>query len=562
MNTREYIENCLYIRDKKTRTIPFHLNPPQEKLYAAMKRQRDAGLAVRLIVLKARQMGFSTLTGGVMFSRCATGKNRQGLIVAHKDEATKGLFEMHKRFLDNLPRVMRPQVAASNGYEIVFDRPVRARSKRPGLGSRIKIATAGGRGVGRGSTIQYLHLSEYAFWPGDPRENYIALMQAVPDDPETIVVIESTANGYNDFKELWDRAVERERRGELDGFLPVFFSWFEMPEYRRPVPPGFTRTTEEQELADTYGLDDEQLCWRRWAIVNNCGGDLDQFRQEYPSCPDEAFLATGTCAFDQKQVVLARNRVRELPWQRGRFRVRYDEWGRVASWKWEEDGKGPVRILRTPEVGVPYVLGADTAGSGQDFFAGQVLDNRTGAQVAVVHQQYGERSFTEQLYCLGKHYNDALVGIEINCSTYPNELIQQLGYKRLYVRQAVDSYTHRAMEKFGFETTTKTRPLIIDGLKDVAKYHMELIADYDTLGEMLTFVYDEQGKPQAEKGKHDDLVMALAIAHFIRTQQSYGIETASGRGRWTEEMWEDYDEASPEERRELIAKWGRPPARR
>lgn len=563
MNTREYIEHCLFIRDKKSRTILFRLNKPQEKLYTAMKRQRSAGLPVRLIVLKARQMGFSTLTGGVMFARCATAKNKLGLIVAHKDEATRELFGMHKRFLDNLPPPMKPQVAASNGYEIVFDRPARSKAKTEGLGSRIKIATAGGTGLGRGSTVQYLHLSEYAFWPGDPDENYVALMQAVPDDPDTIVIIESTANGWNDFKEKWDAAVERERRGELDGFLPVFFAWFEMDEYRRAVPPGFQRTPDEEELAARYGLDDGQLAWRRWAIVNNCGGDPDKFRQEYPACPEEAFLATGSCVFEQEQIIARMEEVRELSWNRGEFAVEYETMPdgtpslSIKRWQWREDKRGGVRILKTPEKGVPYVLGADTAGDGSDFFAAHVLDNRTGEQVAVVHQQYGERQFTEQLYCLGKYYNDALIGIEVNFSTFPNELIQMLGYRNLYVRQAVDDYTRRVQQKYGFRTDTRTRPLIIDTLKDVMGQNPELVTDYGTLAEMMTFVYDEDRKPQAEAGKHDDLVMSLSIAYFIRPQQRYTARAAARR-KWTARMWEEYAEADEAARARMEQRWGPP----
>ena len=558
LNTRQYIENCLFIRDKKSRTIPFRLNKPQEKLYAAMKRQREAGKPVRLIVLKARQMGFSTLTGGVMFSRCATQENRLGLIVAHKDEATRELFGMHKRFLDNLPRAVRPQVAASNGYEIVFDRPARSKSRVAGLGSRIKIATAGGTGLGRGSTIQYLHLSEYAFWPGDPNENYVALMQAVPDDPDTIVVIESTANGWNDFKDKWDAATERERRGELDGFLPVFFAWFEMDEYRRELGPGFVRTDEEEELAGRYGLDDWQLAWRRWAIVNNCGGDAEKFRQEYPACPEEAFLATGSCVFDQQTLVRRMGEVRDAAWNRGEFTVEYGGDGLgVRKWTWREDRRGGVRILRTPEKGVPYVLGADTAGEGSDWFAAHVLDNRSGEQVAVVHQLYGERQFTEQLYALGRYYNDALIGIEVNFSTFPNELIQLMGYDHLYVRQAVDDYQRTAQKKYGFRTDTRTRPLIVDRLKDVVRQNPELVTDYDTLSEMLTFVKSDTGKPQAEEGRHDDLVMSLAIAHFIRPQQSYTAK-AGTRRKWTTRMWDEYQEADEADRARMERRWGPP----
>ena len=558
MNTREYIENCLYIRTKKGDVIPFRLNGPQEKLYAAMKRQRGAGLPVRLIVLKARQMGFSTLIGGTVFSRCATAKHRLGFVVSHDDKSTKKLFEMHKRFLDLLPKPMRPQVAASNGYQIVFDRPAKSKSPVEGLDSRIEIATAGGSGIGRGSTIQFLHLSEYAFWPGDPNENFVSLMQAVPDDPDTIVVIESTANGWNDFKDKWDAACDRERRGELDGFLPVFFAWFEMPEYRRSVPPGFVRTPDEEELAGRYGLDDEQLVWRRWCIENNCGGDEELFRQEYPSCPEEAFLATGSCVFDQETITRRMEEVRECQWNRGEFRVEYaGDSVRVKSWTWREDKRGGVRILRTPERGVPYVLGADTAGEGSDYFAAHVLDNRTGRQVAVVHQLYGERQFTEQIYALGKYYNDALIGIEVNFSTFPNELIQLMGYRRLYVRQTVDDYQKSVQKKYGFRTDSRTRPLIIDGLKDVARQQAALITDYDTLGEMLTFIKSPTGRPQAEEGRHDDLVMSLAIAHFIRGQQSYTAEPAVRR-RWTERMWREYQEADEATRARMERRWGPP----
>lgn len=562
LNTREYIENCLSIRTKKGNVIPFRLNPPQEKMYAAMKRQRSAGLPVRLIVLKARQMGFSTLIGGTIFHRCATGHHKLGYVVSHDDKSTKKLFEMHKRFLDLLPGPVRPQVAASNGYQIVFDRPAKSKTRSPGLDSRIEIATAGGSGIGRGSTIQYLHLSEYAFWPGDPNENFVSLMQAVPDDPDTIVIIESTANGWNDFKAKWDQAEERERRGELDGFLPVFFAWFEMPEYRRPVPPGFRRTPDEEELAERYGLDDGQLAWRRWCIENNCGGDEEKFRQEYPACPEEAFLATGSCVFDQQALIRRMEEVRELPWNRGEFRVEYCRLAdgtpglAVRSWQWREDKRGGVRILRTPEKGVPYVLGADTAGEGSDFFAAHVLDNRTGEQVAVLHMPYGEREFTEQIYALGRFYNDALVGIEVNFSTYPNELIQLMGYRRLYVRQAVDDYEKRVQKKFGFRTDTRTRPLIIDGLKDVVRQNPELVTDYDTLREMLTFVKTAAGRPQAEEGEHDDLVMSLAIAHFIRSQQTTRVQEERTRRKWTADMVADWRRASPAERAEMERRWG------
>lgn len=558
LNAKDYIQNFLKIRTKDGDVIPFTLNEPQQRLYDEIRRQWKAGKPVRIIILKARQMGFSTVTEAIIFFLTVTSMYAESMIVAHKDEATANLFRMSKRFYDLLPEPIKPMLRASNAQELVFDRPAKMKGNAQGLSSRIRCATAGGSGVGRSYTLKCLHLSEYAFWPGDKLDTFSGLVQAVPDRPGTLIIIESTANGYDEFKKQWDRSVENQRLG-LDGFTPIFFAWFEMSEYRRKPLPGFQRTAEEEDLAQTFGLDDEQLAWRRWCIENNCGGDIDKFHQEYPCTPDEAFISTGRCAFDKHALVLRREQVRKDIWETGKFRIEYDYLEKIKSFRWEPEEGGPIRIRKHPEKGVPYVIGGDTAGTGSDKFVGQVLDNRTGEQVAVLHHQFGERMYAEQMYCLGKFYNTALIGIETNYSTYPEECLEWLGYRNLYVRERFDTYTGKLAQSFGFQTTPKSRPLIIDGLKDVAKYEIQNITDYETLGEMLVFVYDQNWKPQAESGEHDDLVMALAIAHQIRSQQSYQAEPEPGQCiEWTESMWEDYQNASPSEQQMLITKWGRP----
>lgn len=557
-NCMDYIQHFLKIRTKDGAVVPFRLNEPQRRLYAEIKRQWDAGKPVRIIILKARQMGFSTVTEAIIFFLTVSSMYAESMVVAHKDEATANLFRMSKRFYDLLPEEIKPMLRASNAQELVFDRPAKAPANVQGLSSRIRCATAGGSGVGRSYTLKCLHLSEYAFWPGDKLETFSGLVQAVPDKPGTMIIIESTANGYDEFKRQWDRAVESQRAG-TDGFVPIFFPWHEMQEYRRTPLPGFRRTDEEERLAETYGLDDEQLAWRRWCIEVNCGGDLDQFRQEYPASPDEAFISTGRCAFDKQALVLWRQQVRQERWECGQFRLRYDRTERIASWKWDTQHGGPIRVRKHPEPGVPYVIGGDTAGTGSDYFAAHVIDNRTGEQVAVVHHQFGERAFAEQIYCLGRYYNDALVGLEVNYSTYPQELLEWLGYPRLYVRERLDTYTGKITPAYGFRTTAQSRALIVDGLRDVARYHLDTIRDYDTLGEMLVFVYDKNWKPQAENGEHDDLVMALAITHQIRSQQRTGVILPEGeRRKWSASQWEDYRGASPEEQRLLRQKWGEP----
>lgn len=557
-NVGQYIERFLKIRTKDGELMPLIMNAPQRRLYEAMRKQWAENKPVRIIILKARQMGFSTLTEAILFAITATNFNVETMIVAHEEKSTANLFRMSQRFYEELPDPIKPQRRAANARELMFDKPTSATGGK-GLGSRIRCATAGGKGVGRSSTLSCVHLSEFAFWPGEKRQTFAGLAQAVPDRPGTVIIIESTANGYDEFKEMWDAAVEAQRSG-TDGYTPIFFAWFEMEEYRRPPLPGFQRTVEEEELAQTFGLDDEQLAWRRWCIATNCGGDINLFHQEYPSTPEEAFIATGQCVFDKKLLVLRREQVKQEVWERGRFRIEHGTDGSIMEFQWEEDERGPVWIRKRPERNVPYVLGGDTAGTGTDFFAGHVLDNRTGEQVAKIHHQFGERAFAEQMYCLGEYYNWALIGVETNYSTFPEVCLEELHYPRLYVRQRVDTYTGKLVDAFGFETNKKTRQLIIDGLKDVAKHALETIWDYDTLSEMLTFVYDETWKPQAEEGKHDDLVMSLAIAHFIRNQQTaVGVEAASeSSSEWTEDMYVDYNRAGPREREEMIRLWGHP----
>lgn len=556
---RRYIERFLKIRTKDGTVVPLKLNEPQRRLMDEVERQEAAGKPVRIIILKARQMGFSTLTEALIFYRTATAFATDSMIVAHKDEATANLFRMSRRYYDELPAPLRPMLRASNAQELDFNRPTNSSIPVKGLDSRIRCATAGGQGIGRSYTLRNLHLSEYAFWPGDKAGTFTGLVQAVPDKPGTMIVIESTANGYDDFKDKWDAAVEAQRRGE-DGFVPIFFPWFEMAEYRRPVPKGFRLTPEERQIKDTFGLDDEQIAWRRWCIANQCGGDINLFRQEYPATPDEAFIATGRCAFDKAALVLRREQVRRDEWEYGQFRIEKNEDGTIRKYTWSPEPGGPIRIRKHPAPGAPYVIGGDTAGTGSDYFAGQVLDNRDGSQAAVLHHQFGERMFAEQLYCLGLYYNAALVGVETNYSTYPEMVLEELGYPNLYVRERYDTYTGKTVKAFGFDTNPRTRPPLVDGLKDVASRALDTITDYATLGEMLTFVYDEKWKAQAEQGQHDDLVMALGIAHAIRHQQraTAQAEDAEGTATWSEDMWDDYINASAEQRAYLIRRWGEP----
>ena len=517
----DYIESCLKIKTKSGTVVPFRLNDAQRKLYAVAKRQQDAGKPVRLIILKARQLGFSTLTEGLIFHACATRKNVNALIVAHREDATANLFRMSKLFYDELPAPVKPMLRASNAQELVFENPSKLRSERearPGLRSRIRCATAGGRGIGRSDTLQCVHLSEYAFWPdgADGKASTLAgILQAVPSLPGTMVVIESTANGFEDFKERWDAAVA----GEND-FEPVFFAWFENPDYSMPVVPGTEWTPEERDLKEAYQLTDGQLQWRRWCIANNCGGSLDMFRQEYPASPGEAFLHSGTGVFDNEQIVL---RLERLPEPAGR--------GEFADGEWTESETGAITLYELPEEGVPYVLGGDTAGEGSDYFTAIVIDNVSGRIAAKLRQKYSEPEYVRQIYALGRFYNDALVAIETNFSTYPVMKLQEMEYANQYSREREDTYTRQMKKSYGFRTDRQSRPRAIANLVEVFSSHPEWFTDRELLEEMLTFCYNEDHRPEALAGKHDDLVMGAAITYAVRHQQRMTVLTEPEKPR-------------------------------
>jgi hypothetical protein len=508
INTKAYIENYIKIRDKKNNIVSLVLNEPQLKYYNVIKEMYRKRKPIRIIILKARQMGFSTETEAIIFKNVVTHHNYNAGIVAHKEDSTTNLFNMSKRMLEYLPEDIRPEQKKSNAKELVFNNDMGT-----GLDSRIKCMTAGGKGIGRSDTFTALHLSELAFWEGDKKVTMTGLLQAVPNTPDSMIIIESTANGYEYFKEMWDRAVA----GESD-FYPLFIGWNELKEYSMPYT-GFNLTQEERELKEQYNLTLEQLTWRRWCIKNNCSGDINQFKQEYPICPEEAFLSTGNCYFNKENIINRINTAPE-PLVRGKFTCYYDG-VRIRNQKFLEQDDGNIKIYEYPQKRVPYVLGGDTAGEGSDFFTAHVINNITGKQVAVLKQQYNEIEYVKQVYCLGMFYNCALIGLENNFSTYPTQKLAELNYPNQFVRKKEDQYNNKFEKSFGFKTTSITRPYILGLLQEIVYDNIDAIQDKETLREMLTFIVNDKGRAEAEEGYHDDLVMALAISYYIRGQQDY-----------------------------------------
>ena len=220
-----------------------------------------------------------------------------------------------------------------------------------------------------------------------------------------------------------------------------------------------------------------------------------------------------------------------------------------------------IKIYREPERGISYVIGADTAGTGSDYFVAQVIESDNGRQVCTLRMSGGEEAFAAQLYCLGIMYNEALVAVEVNFSTYTVKKLQEWGYPRQYVREITDTYTGRLRPSYGWRTDSKTRPLSIALLVEALRDDLSGVCDKVTLEEMQTFVRNDDFRPEAEEGTHDDCIMALAIAYGARTQalrvasESYKNKS---KNLWTPDMWEDYNSGSESEKKKMIEMWGNP----
>mgnify|MGYP004672618897 FL=1 len=233
----------------------------------------------------------------------------------------------------------------------------------------------------------------------------------------------------------------------------------------------------------------------------------------------------GKTVFDARKIQERLNTIHK-PLKTGYFIYNYDGL-RITNIRWINDPNGYINIYQVPNVPkmTKYCIGGDTSGDGSDYFTGHVLDAKTGTQVAVLKHQFDPDQYTKQMYCLGKWYGtlnrcsqDALIGIEANFDSFPIMELQRLGYTNQYVREYPDTYTGKTEKRYGFKTTSLTRPTIISNLIQIVREETDSINDKDTLEELLTIVRNEKGRIEAPEGGHDDQMMGLAIAHYIRDQ--------------------------------------------
>lgn len=522
------IEMVFIIVDKDKKTVPYFLNEVQTDFLNRLKESIKAFkegriLSLKFLVLKGRQQGFTSVITAYQEAHTLVKKNFTGITLADTADNVRAIFQDKAKYIyNNLPDILKPTEKYNSKTEMFFEK----------LNSswRINVATSQ---VGRSRTINFFHGSEAAFWTCLISDTQSSLGEALTK--ASIQILESTANGFNEFKDLWDS-------GE---WINCFYEWWKTTEYRNnfeseEIKQNFLKDIETKQewiyqrlkwLKDIQHLDNEQLYWYYNKYKNYLNKDL--IKQEYPCTPEEAFLNSGNCVFDSEKLTLRKAELeeeyRQKPYLQGNFEFRWNneeskDYIINSSIKFVPNPLGMIKIYENPKHGSYYVLGGDTAGDGSDFNTGTCINNTTGKRVATVQTQVNADIYTWQMYCLGTYYNQALISIEINFNTFPVLELKRLNYPHLYMREEYDSISKKMQQKYGWKTDRNTRPILISTEQAAIRDHIENFTDITMILECLSFIYDENMRPDAMQGKHDDMLFSDMIAETTRWQQKVEAE--------------------------------------
>ena len=436
---------------------------------AQMRFEQDRGR--QNIVLKARQMGITTWVAGRFFLKTITAPGVLTVQVAHTIEAAESIFRMVQRFWEFLPEDMREgslRRSRANVGQMVF----------PSLDSEFRVLSAADENAGRGLTVQNLHCSEVARWPGDASATMAGLRAALVPGGE--LVLESTPNGaYGCFYEEWQQADER-------GIVRHFYPWWMEETYA--AEPAIDLREDELKLMQEHGLNARQIGFRRTLETRYRGLRAQEFAEDAETC----FRATGDSCFDLDVVELRLSAVQEpLETRRG----------------------GALQIWLPPLPGKQYLVAVDTAGGGStgDYAAVQVIELGTGLQCAELRQRLGTLDLAHEAASLAREYGGAVLAVERN--NHGAGVLAYLDsverYPAIYEQQGVA----------GWLTTAASKPAMIGRIGALLVECPGLFQSRRLLGECRTFVVQAGGKTGAANGAHDDCVMAMAVAQAVRAER-------------------------------------------
>lgn len=503
------IEISFVIVDKDKNTVPFFLNEVQQSFLDDINKAKDdyksgKRLHLKFLVLKGRQQGFTSFITAYQLSNAIISKNFSGFTLADSGDNTNTIFEDKAKYIYNqLPEALKPTEKYNNRREFHFEK----------LNSRWRVNTAGNKEVGRSKTINFFHGSEAAFW--DSIDSIMSgLGEALTKD--SIQILETTANGLNEYKDIWDAAEQGKNNWD-----PKFYEWWLTPEYRQPFEDGereqqFKRDVENKItefhkklfLLKTYnGLEWDQLYW----YFGKYKDLKDKLPQEYPCTADEAFLASGRPRFDVE--VLMEYFKHCADGKRG-----YLEGGKGAV-RFIEDEHGNLEVWKMPKRSTEYFIGVDVAKGkeGGDFSCATVWDADKNL-VAMWHGHVDpDKLGNPILINLGIWYNEALIAVEENNHGLSTINAMKHDYINMYKRTTHDKVTDEERSELGWWTSPKTKPLMIDNLAKLIREREIGCKSKQMINECIKYVVGENGDTNAASG-NDDTVTSSAIILLVMDQ--------------------------------------------
>ncbi len=530
--------NLYWIITKSGTKELFQMNRAQKHFFENYLNPDDpAKRFFRHIILKSRQLGFTTFVDLWILDEILFNTNREGLIIAHKVQDAAEIFD---RKIDYAIRNMVDEIK-QGAFKLVRNSAKKIQvvvdyGPEEGSTSSIQVSTSG-----RSGTYFYVHISEFAklclAYPKVAAEVETGTFPAVPFDGS--IFIESTAEGmagrfYELFNEGWpvrDKITPMKSRVM---FMTHFYNWqhddAEMAKITEIIPVSEMDLCEidwaEYQIEHNLSNLEITYYYMKWLQMGgkNSTEAVHKLHQEYPTTPEEAFLSTGQTyfptsrVFSQLQVVKAGKRGELVPNDKGDL-------------TFQEHSSGNLEIIEMPEKGMRYVIGGDTAeglahGDKQTLY---VLKHSTEKCVAIYRSNVPPDEFIGVAYNVGKFFNWALLGIESNKDgLWINDGLDKLGYVNLYYRKVFDDITKNVTKFFGWKTTSSTRPFALAALKAV---FLRLTDGFPAaiLNEMVTFLRNAKGRPEALAGKHDDVIMAASIAYALLQEIGKYIDTQSSQ---------------------------------
>lgn len=518
------MNNLYWIITKDAKKEVFKMNPAQKHFFDNYLNIPDPYL--RHTILKSRQLGFTTLIEIWMLDEILFNKDREAIGIAHLLKEANEIFDrkvdfpmrnMCQELKDSMFKVDRN---SAKKIQVEFDSDNEFDTGSDKSKSAISVSLSG-----RSGTFHYAHISEYApmcvMFPKRADEVKSGTFPSVPKNG--YIFVESTAETMADdfYKMFNDEWFQRDKIDAADTqyrFMPHFYNWTwdtaEIGKIRKVISVTDMEICPEINWAEyqvEHSLTDLEITYyyMQWIQM---GRDVRKLNQQYPTIPEEAFLASGKTYFPTRKVAELKSKARKG--------TRYDILGNQIM----ENIYGDLEIFEQPEPGVNYIIGGDTAeglahGDSQIM---SVVNQMTETVVAIWKSQVTADDYPDLAISLAKYYNNAMLAIEANFEgRWINSAIIGAGYFNVYYRSSFDDITKTMTKIYGWLTSggkSGTRGTALTALKAMILRKEDRQWPIALLEEMESFVMDAKGKPAALAGKHDDVIMATAIAYAVLFQ--------------------------------------------